>query len=578
MEDTSINNDTSHASTKLITTTLQLDEDIPDDFSNLESWAIFRIATPVSLTYLFRAAIIFTEIIILGDISTDYLAASALANVWLTMTSVFVERGTAAAVNVVCAQAYGSKNHPLVGYYLQQSIIWTIIFSIPIAITWYYTEAMLIFFNIDEVSEILSLSGSFARYSIIGLIPRLVTNVLARWLQVYGEVLPVMFITGLCMIINIALNIFMVHGLNFASFSIQWEGWGFVGSPIATSLTHIIILLLFFIHLAPKMRDKYHWPGFSWKESMKKNRIKTFLIEQVIPLGIGGCLEEWQLQVVAIMAAKLGTIPLATHNATLSIYFLVTSLLYGLIAASAVRVAHFLGSGKPFLARHVGKLSLYFSVSIGILIGLFFIFGRGFIAKVFSNDPEVWKASEEIQGFVGLVYIIFSFFYAALATLNGQGRPMVVAIAFGVGAWIFGVPLSYLIGIVADLKLLGLWIGLGLGYTFTTLATCIIAWRSDWVDLSRKALERAEVEKITIESSTPIDGESDGSEGADDGNGSGSGSRKCTKYDLENSTKHQNKQNTLHEGLLQTSFNIDYTDNQTEPIYQPSNATLSINY
>lgn len=50
-----------------------------------------------------------------------------------------------------------------------------------------------------------------------------------------------------------------------------------------------------------------------------------FIRKQVMPRAIGALLEQWQLQVVALFAAHIGTAALATHNAFVTLFVVITS-------------------------------------------------------------------------------------------------------------------------------------------------------------------------------------------------------------------------------------------------------------
>ncbi len=483
-----------------LTNTLYLGESIPFDFSRLESWQLFRIVTPVTLTYLFRAIIVFTQIILLRDSesereSSNYSTSAVLANIWFIMTSLFIERGIGGAVNIVCAKAYSANNHPLVAYYLQQSIIWTIVFSIPLAMSWFFIGAFLKFFDITEDADILSFATSLARLSLIGLLPRLLTSIIGRWLQVYNEVLAVMFITGFFTIINIPLTLFLIKGLQIPDFPVRWAGFGLAGGAIASSLTYILIFFGLWLYITPGMRIRYQWPGYSWEESMKMDRVKTFLLHNALFLGLGGCLEEWgiQLFLVFVTAKYRDDMTLLTYNTALFLCFLAPSLSYGSISASTIRISHFLGSGKPFLARHTSRLSIIFFTVTSIVIGLILIFTR-FFASTFV-DVKSSGLAEQAQCIIGFVTIFSFLYYWALAILNAQGRGMLVTIALVPCTWVVGI----LFVLLRNVNVNEIF-GIGLLLILITIILCISAWKSNWVDLSKKALELAEVENIVIKS------------------------------------------------------------------------------
>ena len=44
---------------------------------------------------------------------------------------------------------------------------------------------------------------------------------------------------------------------------------------------------------------------------------------------------------------------------------------------------------------------------------------------------------------LALAYGLVSCFFTAIGILQGQGRPLTIAVAFVLGAWMVGVPLAY---------------------------------------------------------------------------------------------------------------------------------------
>ena len=70
-----------------------------------------------------------------------------------------------------------------------------------------------------------------------------------------------------------------------------------------------------------------------------------------------------------------------------------------------------------------------------------------------------------------------------MACLNGQGRPLAVAVSFLCGAFLITPVSGYLLAFVAkccgDTQLFGLWFGLICGYMVTTLISMVAVARSD---------------------------------------------------------------------------------------------------
>eukprot|EP00966_Prymnesium_polylepis_P316526 7314060-Prymnesium_polylepis.2 len=83
-----------------------------------------------------------------------------------------------------------------------------------------------------------------------------------------------------------------------------------------------------------------------------------------------------------------------------------------------------------------------------------------------------------------------------MATLDGQARPVPIAVSFFCGAFIvsptLGAVLTFVVGCCGGVQLYGLWFGLIGGYTVTTLFSLVATIRSDWPQLATLAMKRSE--------------------------------------------------------------------------------------
>ena len=86
--------------------------------------------------------------------------------------------------------------------------------------------------------------------------------------------------------------------------------------------------------------------------------------------------------------------------------------------------------------------------------------------------------------------MLLSLFFVSIATLEGQGRAVVLALSFAVGAWAVTVPVSWVLSHVQRHGLVGIWLGLVAGYATITVLTMAAVLRSDWASLADEAVER----------------------------------------------------------------------------------------
>lgn len=301
--------------TRTITLTTISASEAPSAKDELRS--IWRLGWPVAMALLFRVAMSVTDVAVLGHKDTDFLAASAAALIWINVTSAFLYRAYGSALNTLCSQAYGAGNFTLVGYWLQQGLLFSSLSSLVVALLWWFTEDVLRAIDIDP--KIAALGGTFARWSILWLVPQIWMECLQRYFQAQHVIFPSLVLNAIFVLINAGLNLLLIFGLpsgwwpaflGRALHSDGWAGLGFIGSPIATAISRWSMVLVFWAWTCAWKR--YHaktWAN-GWalnrREALHPQRVRQYLLQQCLPSAIGVCLEEFNLQIVAIFATHLG--------------------------------------------------------------------------------------------------------------------------------------------------------------------------------------------------------------------------------------------------------------------------------
>ena len=317
-------------------------------------------------------------------------------------------------------------------------------------------------------------------------------QLLATFWQVQQNVRPALVVSFIFLLANAGLNIVLVFGVG------SFDGW-FVGSPIATSLTRTGMLLLLWLYTVPFRRlHKKCWAGFT-AAAFEESIVRAVILRQALPALLAGALESWQLQCVAFLAARMGAVALASHMAMMNFYYFSTSIQFGFSAATAVRVGYHLGGSRVPEAKRAGLVGLAFCATAGAAVGVSIHAARAYLGRLFSGDPAVWAEVSTLAPLVGGGYAAMSLFYAAGGVLSGQGRPLVVAVAFVIGAWCVCIPLAWAFTVKYNEGLLGLWTALMIGYATVTLITGSSALRSDWRAIGGRAVATA-----TATSSKPL--------------------------------------------------------------------------
>jgi Na+-driven multidrug efflux pump len=148
------------------------------------------------------------------------------------------------------------------------------------------------------------LSSPRTDWSLLWVFPATWYQSLSRFFRAQEIVVPTLVMNLIFLVINLGLNILFVHGVNVPALSLKWSGLGFIGSPIATAVTRFSFLLVYIAYMIAYRRlHAQCWPGWR-RTAFARARVKLYL-SQVAQLSIGACIEEWQLEVVAIFGEAL---------------------------------------------------------------------------------------------------------------------------------------------------------------------------------------------------------------------------------------------------------------------------------
>lgn len=217
------------------------------------------------------------------------MAACALSTMYCNVTGFSVGQGMASALDTLCSQSHtGARDKYALGKHLQRAIVVMFLISIPICILWINTSNLLLLAGQDpDISHLAGIYGiirkfKIARYMIPGLLPYLINDCMRRYLQSQGIMKAPLYVLLMASPVNIFLQWLLVWNKHLSL--------GFIGAPIATSITNFLTPLLTMAYIK-YVRGGSTWGGWSWKYALDIKQIMIF-----ISLGIPGVImlcTEW---------------------------------------------------------------------------------------------------------------------------------------------------------------------------------------------------------------------------------------------------------------------------------------------
>lgn len=336
--------------------------------------------------------------------------------------------------------------------------------------------------GIGQDPEISKMAGSFCKQLVWGLPPYYWFQVATKYLQAQHILAPPVYMGAVANAVNVLLNWLLVFHL----------GYGFDGAPVATSTCRwfqmILLAAYFFLwperHAATRPDRLLTWTTFV--------RCLPGFAKLAAPGAVMLLIESWSFEITTILAGYLGTVALDAHLTMMQLATLAfLSLPFAVAIASTIRIGNLLGAGDGDSARDAMYVTFAICLGFMTVCGVVFAAAADYLGYIFTSDRDVVRATAGIAYIAATFQLVDGGQAAAGGVFRGMGRQTTVAVRNLLGFWVLGLPCGALLTFVADVGLQGLWWGLTVGLTVTTVISVVHLTQVDWEREVAKAAERA---------------------------------------------------------------------------------------
>ncbi|KAM1655490.1 hypothetical protein ACFX2K_007750 [Malus domestica] len=379
---------------------------------------------PMILTNVCFYMIPLISVMFAGHLGELQLAGATLANSWATVTGFAFMVGLSGALETLCGQGFGAKLYRMLGIYLQASSI----ISFP-------------------------------------------------FLQTQSVVMPLVYFSVIPVVLHVGIAYSLVH----------WTGLGYVGAPLAASISIWISMLMLASYVLCAKKFEVTWEGFS----LESFHYVLTNLKLALPSAAMVCLEYWAFEILVFMA---GVMPNAEQNTSLiaicvnteAIAYMIT---YGLSAAASTRVSNELGAGNPEKAKNAMAVTLKLSILLALVVDLALAFGHNLWAGSFSDSSVIIKLFASMTPLLAVSIIADS----VQGVLSGVARGCAwqhLAVYVNLGTfYLVGMTIASVLAFKLKLYAKGLWIGLICGLSCQAALLLVVTLRTKWtqLDLPRNA-------------------------------------------------------------------------------------------
>jgi MATE family multidrug resistance protein len=279
---------------------------------------------------------------------------------------------------------------------------------------------------------------------------------------------PVAFALVTANIINAVFNWILIYG--------KWgaPAMGTVGSGWSTAIARVYMAGVLIAYL--------FWYDRKHRTELLKTPVDIDLrrIKQLIALGIPAAmqftLESGVFATVTALIARLGAIPLATHQIALNTVAFTYMVPLGIASAAAVRVGQALGRRDPRGASAAGGTAIFVGAAFMTLAGIVLVIVPRWIARIYTTDELVIRNTAALLA-AGAAFQLFDGIQSvATGALRGAGDTRTPMLCHFTAYWMIGLPLGAWLCFRRGWGALGLWIGLSLALILIGIVLLVV-WR-----------------------------------------------------------------------------------------------------
>lgn len=424
-----------------------------------EARATIALAWPLVLTNIAQALIHATDVVLLGRLGPDALAAGALG-VNLFNACLIFGTGLVTASAPMIASEIGRFRHSVrdVRRTVRQAMWAAVAIAVPAwAILW-HSETILIAFGQDRA--LAADATRFVHALMWGLLPYLLFLVLRSFVSALER--PIWsLIVGLG---AVALNAVLNYGLIFGAFGLprlELLGAG-IGSAIANSAMFLALAAVTFLH--PRFR-RYHLFGHFWRPDWHRFRV---LFRLGAPIAITLALEVTIFNAAVFLMGLIGKAELAAHAIAIQVAALAFMVPLGLAQAVTVRVGLAFGRGDLAGIARAGWTSFAIGQAFMLVSAATMWLAPGLLIAAFIDprDPAnagVILLAAKFIAIAALFQIVDSAQAVGAGMLRGLHDTTLPMVYAAVGYWVIGLGTGWWLAFHRGWGGVGIWTGLATG-------------------------------------------------------------------------------------------------------------------
>lgn len=440
----------------------------PEPSSTASGWtgeirATLVLAWPLVVSQVAQFALLVTDIIMMGWLGPQFLAAGTLANAVLHPLQL-AGFGVASAIAALIAQAIGAREIRAIRRITRQGLWAMAIMAAVLIPVVMQVEPILVAAGQDPA--LAALAHAYMRFAAWFLIPIFGVALLRGFLSSHSDTSTILWIT----LVGVAVNALGNYTLMFGNFG--FPRLEIAGAGISTTCTATVMCALMFAYVLTHRRYRRYailarllqpdWP-----------RLRQ-IFRVGLPTGLMLLAEVGLFSGAALLMGWVGADQLAAHAVALNLAAVAFMVPLGVGQAASVRVGLALGAGNNVGVARAGWTSLGIGIAVMGTSAVSFLVFPEFLMRLYLGAPTPELAPIIAYGVSFLaIAALFQVFDGAqvvmafvLRGLSDTRVPMLIAM---VGYWLVGLPVAWALAFPGRMGGVGIWLGLAASLAFVAV-------------------------------------------------------------------------------------------------------------
>ena len=426
-----------------------------------------RLAFPVIVGLLGHTFVQLVDNIMVGQLGTAELAAVSLGNSFF-FVAMSLGIGFSTAITPLVAETDGAKDIQAGRNVFIHGLLLCTFIGVFLSLAVLICKPLL--YQMGQPEEVVVLAFPYLKWVAISLIPLITFQGFKQFSEGLSHTRPAMYATLMGNLINVILNYVLIFGFWI------FPKMGVEGAALGTLISRCSMLLF----MALYVRYNKRFTEFAQGIVLKKSDWNLF--KKIIRLGLPSALQMF-FEVIFFTAAIwlsgfLGKNPQAANQIALNLSSMTFMFAMGLGVTAMIRVGNQKGKGDFIALKRIAYSIFLLIFLFDVLFCLFFLLMNTCLPWIYLDGTNPLQISDvnEVVRIASSLLIISAFFQIS------DGLQAVVLGAFrglqdvSIPAWItffsygiFGLPISYYLGLHTTMGASGIWIGLLSGLTASAI-------------------------------------------------------------------------------------------------------------